>query len=245
MPAEDEPTIDFEKYNFTETTYPLYNSSEVNSEEEDRDTYSFNSTTWQPEDSPKVSPSDTTVADRTPFQNDELTNPEYPNIPEDLTIHGEQEHPEDQMFIHSSPATPLSDHYVDAQKRSPGEPHLIPEWERTNGTEEMANFEEENMEEESHGKGDSSEETNLVDGGNGKSSEPTTTSSFRFDIGDINLEDDMMEENSTEEKRNSPSPKDDVESLKMRHETESNSERMSLTTTTETERRVDVDELFW
>lgn len=242
MPAEDETGIDYERYNFTETTYPLFNSSELTSAEDDHETYSFNSsTTWQPEDSPRIS-HETTVGDRTPFQNDELTNPEYPNIPEDLTIHGEQDsHPEDQLFVHSSPATPaLSENYADAEKRSPGEPHLIPEWERRNETEKE-NFEEENMEDEEeegeHGKkDDSSEETNFVDGGSGKSAEPTTTSPFRFDFGDINLQDDMMEENSTEERRISPSPKDDVESLKMRQDAESASERMSATATTERKR---------
>lgn len=160
-----------------------------------------------------------TVTEVTPSENDELSNPEYPKLPEDFSIHPEEEqqHPEDHIFMHLSTTSPSVVNFADVEERSPGEPHLVPEWERKNGTEK------ENLEEELNGgQVISEEELNLVDetheGEISSSVEGTTDGKLRMDFGGISLHDDMMSENSTEERRVSPSPKDDVESLKMRQE---------------------------
>lgn len=154
------------------------------------------------------------VTESAPLENEDLTNPEYPKLPEDLSQH-QEEH-----------AGNYAGNYADAEERSPGEPHLVPEWERNNATGK------DTIQEQEEGK-TSDEETNSVfnnygdqkaspsPSGSPSAAEQTTEGHWLYhSYGGANLDGDMMSENATkgegeDEGRISPSPKDDVESLKM------------------------------
>lgn len=158
------------------------------------------------------------VTESAPLENEDLTNPEYPKLPEDLSQH-QEEH-----------AGNYAGNYADAEERSPGEPHLVPEWERNNATGHDT-IHKEGEEEEEEGR-TSDEESNSVFNNYGDVKASPSPSGFPavaeqtteeghwlfHSYGGVNLDGDMMSENATksegeDEGRNSP--KDDVESLKM------------------------------
>lgn len=210
-----------DSYNSTTAASVDLSSGEIQSSGENKFVNTTDEVNMKSGDAPHPHGMATEVA---PLENDELSNPEYPKLPEDFSIHPEEEqqHQDDHIFMHLSTTAPSVANFADVEERSPGEPHLVPEWERKNGTEKE-NLEEEELNE---GQAISEEELNLVDenhegellSSSSSSVEVTTEGKLRKDFGGISLHDDMMSENSTEERRVSPSPKDDVESLKMRQE---------------------------
>lgn len=175
-------------------------SQEISSEEveTDQETAFNSSSTTESSLSTSSSPVHHEVNENTPLENDDQTNPSYPKLPEDLTQHQ-----------HVSNIG----NYADAEERSPGEPHLVPEWERNNGTTTT-----------------SEEETNSVFDEQRSGENGGTTEGSKFDETDgISLYGDMMSEkapvvgdegeevhaNSDVDVKSVPSPKEDVESLKM------------------------------